>query len=365
MLVAVDDDVAVPPHWPTAVTAPLADPAVGLVTCLYRGAAGDGGPWSRLGALGLDWQVLPNAILGESLGRARGCYGATMALRAETLERIGGFRALAGLLADDHALGAAVRRLGLRVVVAPDRQTLADVAPMARDVDLAVLHTSTPSFASDVKVAERLKAENPALKVGLIGAKVAVQAEASLRDAPAIDGVARNEFDFTVKEVAEGRDLAAIQGLSFRNVAGAIVHNANRPVLEDMDSLPFVSPVYRRDLDYEEYLYRLPEAPLRLDLRGARVQEPLHLLPLAADGGRAPLPHALGRQGDQGDPLDPGQFPGPARDLLRRRHLHRRPAARRGDRAQDGQAGRHLVLQREGQRAARDAAGAEAVEVSV
>ena len=135
----------------------------------------------------------------------------------------------------------------------PHNQTLAQVAPMARDFDLAVLHTSTPSFASDVKVAERLKQENPNLKVGLIGAKVAVQAEESLRDAPAIDWVARNEFDFTVKDVAEGRDLASIKGLSFRNGSGAIVHNENRPVLEDMDSLPFVSPIYRRDLSYEKY----------------------------------------------------------------------------------------------------------------
>lgn len=119
VLVAVDDDVAVPPHWLTAVTAPLADPGVGLVTCLYHGVPGMPGLWSRLGGLGLDWGFLPNAILGESFGRARGCYGATMALRAETLERIGGFRALSVLLADDHALGAAVRQLGLRIVVAP------------------------------------------------------------------------------------------------------------------------------------------------------------------------------------------------------------------------------------------------------
>ncbi|MFO0006498.1 MAG: glycosyltransferase, partial [bacterium] len=75
--------------------------------------------WSRLAGLGLDWGFLPHAILGEALGRARGCYGATMALRRETLARLGGFQALVGLLADDHALGAKVRRLGLKVVVAP------------------------------------------------------------------------------------------------------------------------------------------------------------------------------------------------------------------------------------------------------
>jgi hopanoid biosynthesis associated radical SAM protein HpnJ len=135
----------------------------------------------------------------------------------------------------------------------PHQQTLADVLPMARNHDLAVLHTSTPSFASDVKVAAALKAENPNLKVGLIGAKVAVQAEESLRDAPVIDFVARNEFDFTIKDVADGMDWSAIKGLSWRNNQGVIVHNTERPVLEDMDSLPFVSPVYRRDLSYEKY----------------------------------------------------------------------------------------------------------------
>src|SRR5918998_696429 len=74
-----------------------------------------------------------------------------------------------------------------------------------------------------------------------------------LVDAPLVDFVARNEFDFTIKEVAEGRDLAGIKGLSWRNRDGALVHNPERPVLEDMDALPFVSPVYRRDLDYTKY----------------------------------------------------------------------------------------------------------------
>jgi len=119
ILVLADADMLVPPGWLTAVTAPLADPAVGLVTCLYRGEAAEPGLWSRLAALGIDWQFLPNAALGEALGKAQGCYGATIALRAETLARIGGFAVVADLLADDHALGMAVRRLGLRVVVAP------------------------------------------------------------------------------------------------------------------------------------------------------------------------------------------------------------------------------------------------------
>ncbi|MBS7809407.1 bacteriohopanetetrol glucosamine biosynthesis glycosyltransferase HpnI [Roseococcus pinisoli] len=118
-LVVADADMRCAPDWLTAVTAPLADPETGLVTCLYRGEAADDGAWSRLAALGIDWHFLPNAALGESLGKAQGCYGATMALRRDALEQIGGFEPLLPLLADDHALGAAVRRLGLRVEVSP------------------------------------------------------------------------------------------------------------------------------------------------------------------------------------------------------------------------------------------------------
>ena len=74
-----------------------------------------------------------------------------------------------------------------------------------------------------------------------------------LPSASVVDFVARNEFDFTVKDVADEVPLASIKGLSYRNGEGVIVHNDDRPVLEDMDSLPFVSPVYRRDLDYTKY----------------------------------------------------------------------------------------------------------------
>ena len=118
-LVLSDADMRCPPEWLTAVTAPLANPAIGLVTCLYRGEAADDGPWSRLAALGIDWHFLPNAAFGEALGQAKGCYGATMALSRPTLDRIGGFEPLLPLLADDHALGEAVRRVGLQVVLSP------------------------------------------------------------------------------------------------------------------------------------------------------------------------------------------------------------------------------------------------------
>src|ERR1700692_3491629 len=92
----------------------------------------------------------------------------------------------------------------------PHKQTMADILPLAKDFDLVVLHTSVPSFASDVKCADALKAENPGLKIGMIGAKVAVDADGSLRSAPCVDFVARNEFDFTIKDVADDKPWADI-----------------------------------------------------------------------------------------------------------------------------------------------------------
>jgi len=135
----------------------------------------------------------------------------------------------------------------------PHRLKFEDVVPEATSRDLVVMHTSTPSFASDVRTAEALKALKPSLKIGLIGAKVAVEPEKSLEASHAIDFVARNEFDFTIKEVAEGRDLASIAGLSWRRGDGTIVHNDERAILENMDTLPFVTPVYKRDLVIENY----------------------------------------------------------------------------------------------------------------
>jgi len=135
----------------------------------------------------------------------------------------------------------------------PHRLKFKDVAPQATSRDLVVLHTSTPSFSADVKVAEALKTLKPTLKIGMIGAKVAVEPEASLNASRAIDFVARNEFDFTIKEVAEGRDFARVAGLSWRNANDVVVHNVDRVVLEDMDALPFVTPVYKRDLVIENY----------------------------------------------------------------------------------------------------------------
>jgi hopanoid biosynthesis associated radical SAM protein HpnJ len=135
----------------------------------------------------------------------------------------------------------------------PHAIDLSTIARSARNYDLAVLYTSTPSFASDIRAAETLRNANPALKVGLIGANVAVEPMASLNASPHIDFVAGNEFDFTIKEVAEGRDWAGVEGLIYRDRHGIVRRNPPRAIMEDMDRLPFVTPVYKRDLKIENY----------------------------------------------------------------------------------------------------------------
>jgi hopanoid biosynthesis associated radical SAM protein HpnJ len=141
----------------------------------------------------------------------------------------------------------------LLVDAPPAGQTLADIVPLAADRDLAILYTSSPTFAGDVKVAEALKVANKDLLVGFAGPTVAVEPERSLLASPAIDFVAREEFDFTIKEVAEGRPLSGVAGLSYRGSDGQARHNPDRALLTDMDALPFVTPVYKRDLRIEDY----------------------------------------------------------------------------------------------------------------
>ena len=100
---------------------------------------------------------------------------------------------------------------------------------------VCVMHTSTPSFSGDVKVALALKAENPRLTIGMVGAAVAVTPEACMQAGAALDFVAGSEFDFTIQEVAQGRALKDVQGLSYR-VNGHVTHTAPRPILENMDA---------------------------------------------------------------------------------------------------------------------------------
>ncbi|WP_298691697.1 bacteriohopanetetrol glucosamine biosynthesis glycosyltransferase HpnI [uncultured Sphingomonas sp.] len=118
ILILSDSDMVVGPDYATLVTEALARPGVGAVTLPYAGI-GETNGWSRMAAAGVSWGFLPSVMIGVATGLAHPCMGSTIALRRETLESIGGFTPFADLLADDHAIGAAVRGFGLTVAVAP------------------------------------------------------------------------------------------------------------------------------------------------------------------------------------------------------------------------------------------------------
>jgi len=140
-----------------------------------------------------------------------------------------------------------------KLIDAPARGvSLDEVAAQAKDFEMAILYVSAPTFKSDVLVAERLKAENPNLMIGLCGAHVATLPEQSLAASDKIDFIARHEFDFTIKEIAEGKPFAEVDGITWRK-DGEIVNNKDRALIHDMDSLPMVGPVYHRDLVVEDY----------------------------------------------------------------------------------------------------------------
>jgi hopanoid biosynthesis associated radical SAM protein HpnJ len=143
---------------------------------------------------------------------------------------------------------------GSRVLDAPvEDLAVEQCLEIAAAYDLVILHTSTPSFCGDAMFAAQLKQRSPRVTIGMVGAKVMVDPAGSLRQASALDFVCREEFDYTCKEVAEGVPLPLVKGLSFRGEDGHIVNNPPRALIENMDELPFVAPVYKRDLKIERY----------------------------------------------------------------------------------------------------------------
>ncbi len=115
VLVVNDADIRVEPDYLTRVTAPLADPSTGLVTCLYRA---EGATFAaRFEGLGIATEFAPSTLVARFIGVDKFAMGSTMAFRKETLERIGGFETIAPYLADDFQLGAHIHALGLKCVL--------------------------------------------------------------------------------------------------------------------------------------------------------------------------------------------------------------------------------------------------------
>jgi len=139
-------------------------------------------------------------------------------------------------------------------------RTLARVTGFAPG--LAVLDTSTPSIAADLDAARTIKARLPGCCVVLVGPHASARPDDCLAAPGGPDAVARREYDYTVRDLAQvlaasdgapaAGALAGIAGLSWRE-GEAVRHNPDRPFLDDLDALPFVSRFYRRHLDIRRY----------------------------------------------------------------------------------------------------------------
>ena len=142
---------------------------------------------------------------------------------------------------------------GSRLLDAPSHHVSAEeTIKIARDYEFLVLFTSTPGFPGDIRLVKKIRESNPKIKIAFVGPHVSVLPERSLKDCPEIDFVVRKEFDYAACEFANGKPLEEILGISYLK-NGSVVHTPDRPEIQDLDSLPHVTEIYRRDLDVTKY----------------------------------------------------------------------------------------------------------------
>ena len=137
--------------------------------------------------------------------------------------------------------------------------------------DLAVIDTSTPSIYEDVKSAEKIKQRFSSCFICLVGTHPSALPEETLKLSDKIDAIARREYDYTLLDLAKAldqlEDLSSVLGLSFRR-DGTILHNQDRPFIENLDDLPFASQVYKQHLDIRKYFFAAAEFPMVMIITG-------------------------------------------------------------------------------------------------
>jgi hopanoid biosynthesis associated radical SAM protein HpnJ len=134
----------------------------------------------------------------------------------------------------------------------PHKLSIGETVAIAKEFEFVVLFTSSPGLSADTKIAEMMKDSNPGLKVAFVGPPVTIEPERVLQTSRAIDFVVRREFDYPVVRFANGAPLSSLPGVSYPE-NGGIVHNPDDGMIEDLDALPWISKVYKRDLDFRRY----------------------------------------------------------------------------------------------------------------
>jgi len=147
-----------------------------------------------------------------------------------------------------------------KLIDAPaDKKTIEDVLEIVQEFkpEMVVLDTSTPSIYSDIRVLEKIKEKNNCFGV-LVGTHVSALPEETLKISKKIDAIARHEYDYTLRELAEklekGEKIDSVKGISLQK-KGRIIHNPDRELIQNLDEIPFVSEVYKKHLNYKNYFY--------------------------------------------------------------------------------------------------------------
>jgi ceramide glucosyltransferase len=116
ILVTSDSDVEVEPNYLRDVVSPLLDPKVGAVTCVFRGKSA-GGPWAALDAIGMSVEFTAGVLIANLLEGMKFGLGPTIALRKDSIGKIGGYAACREYLSNDFVVGNFIYKAGFRVVL--------------------------------------------------------------------------------------------------------------------------------------------------------------------------------------------------------------------------------------------------------
>jgi hopanoid biosynthesis associated radical SAM protein HpnJ len=142
---------------------------------------------------------------------------------------------------------------GSRLLDAPPHHISAEeTIQICKDYEFLVLFTSTVGWKSDQQLAEAIKAANPSIRIAFVGPPVTTSPDKALNECSAVDFICRREFDYSVVEFAQGKPPNEILGISYK-LDGEIVHNPDRPQVENLDAMPWATKVYMRDLDVTRY----------------------------------------------------------------------------------------------------------------
>jgi hopanoid biosynthesis associated radical SAM protein HpnJ len=130
--------------------------------------------------------------------------------------------------------------------------TIDEVVTIVKNYDVIVIYTSTPGLENDFKVAKFLKKSYPKKKIIFVGPHVSILDTGTLNKCLDIDGVIRKEFDLAVLEIAKNKPWSKIKSLTYRK-SGQIIRNPDSELINNLDQLPFVSKIYKRDLPIRSY----------------------------------------------------------------------------------------------------------------